>query len=202
MLAKRVQESFAASLATRLSADELWQLTRFYSERPGAQFLKVQQRLFDALASDLLAMQEAMMAGERPAQAALGPDFEERNELLGLFDEFVRIQWGIADPGPGKDRSGFQAIPLMVGGAVDRRLGKLIAVWNQMPSEDRAVILRWRDSPLAKKERDAIFESAKRKFVMTCFASIIDTKAHTITYANACHNFPYLLRANKTPDAH
>jgi serine phosphatase RsbU (regulator of sigma subunit) len=40
----------------------------------------------------------------------------------------------------------------------------------------------------------AIFESAKRKFVMTCFASIIDTKRRTITYANAGHNFPYLYR--------
>jgi serine phosphatase RsbU (regulator of sigma subunit) len=41
----------------------------------------------------------------------------------------------------------------------------------------------------------AIYESAKRKFVMTCFASIIDPKARTITYANAGHNFPYLYRA-------
>jgi serine phosphatase RsbU (regulator of sigma subunit) len=40
----------------------------------------------------------------------------------------------------------------------------------------------------------AIFESAKRKFVMTCFASILDPKARTITYANAGHNFPYLFR--------
>ncbi len=40
----------------------------------------------------------------------------------------------------------------------------------------------------------AIFESAKRKFVMTCFASIIDTNKRTITYANAGHNFPYLYR--------
>ena len=40
----------------------------------------------------------------------------------------------------------------------------------------------------------AIFESAKRRFVMTCFASIVDTKARTITYANAGHNFPYLFR--------
>jgi len=40
----------------------------------------------------------------------------------------------------------------------------------------------------------AIFESAKRKFVMTCFASIVDTKRRTITYANAGHNFPYLYR--------
>ncbi|HEY4242965.1 MAG TPA: SpoIIE family protein phosphatase [Kofleriaceae bacterium] len=41
----------------------------------------------------------------------------------------------------------------------------------------------------------AIFESAQRRFVMTCFASIIDTKTRTITYANAGHNFPYLFRA-------
>lgn len=41
----------------------------------------------------------------------------------------------------------------------------------------------------------AIFESARRKFVMTCFASIIDPEARTITYANAGHNFPYLYRA-------
>lgn len=40
----------------------------------------------------------------------------------------------------------------------------------------------------------AIYESAQRRFVMTCFASIVDTKARTITYANAGHNFPYLFR--------
>ncbi|MBL0217535.1 MAG: SpoIIE family protein phosphatase [Myxococcales bacterium] len=40
----------------------------------------------------------------------------------------------------------------------------------------------------------AIFESAQRRFVMTCFASIIDIKKRTITYANAGHNFPYLYR--------
>jgi serine phosphatase RsbU (regulator of sigma subunit) len=41
----------------------------------------------------------------------------------------------------------------------------------------------------------AIFESAQRKFVMTCFASIFDPHKRTITYANAGHNFPYLYRA-------
>ncbi|MGN6105953.1 MAG: PP2C family protein-serine/threonine phosphatase, partial [Kofleriaceae bacterium] len=43
----------------------------------------------------------------------------------------------------------------------------------------------------------AIFESAQRRFVMTCFASIVDTKARTITYANAGHNFPYLFRSGE-----
>jgi serine phosphatase RsbU (regulator of sigma subunit) len=41
----------------------------------------------------------------------------------------------------------------------------------------------------------AIFESAQRRFVMTCFASIVDPARRTITYANAGHNFPYLYRA-------
>lgn len=41
----------------------------------------------------------------------------------------------------------------------------------------------------------AIYESARRKFVMTCFAAIIDTRARRITYSNAGHNFPYLYRA-------
>ena len=40
----------------------------------------------------------------------------------------------------------------------------------------------------------AIYESAQRRFVMTCFASIVDTRQRTITYANAGHNFPYLYR--------
>ncbi len=40
----------------------------------------------------------------------------------------------------------------------------------------------------------AIYESAQRRFVMTCFASIFDPKTRTITFANAGHNFPYLFR--------
>jgi serine phosphatase RsbU (regulator of sigma subunit) len=43
----------------------------------------------------------------------------------------------------------------------------------------------------------AIFESAQRRFVMTCFASIVDPRNRTITYANAGHNFPYLFRAGE-----
>jgi serine phosphatase RsbU (regulator of sigma subunit) len=33
---------------------------------------------------------------------------------------------------------------------------------------------------------------------MTCFASIIDPHARTITYANAGHNFPYLYRVGES----
>ncbi|MCS6913244.1 MAG: SpoIIE family protein phosphatase [Myxococcales bacterium] len=40
----------------------------------------------------------------------------------------------------------------------------------------------------------AIYEAARRRFVMTCFACIIDTRTRTVTYSNAGHNFPYLYR--------
>jgi serine phosphatase RsbU (regulator of sigma subunit) len=43
----------------------------------------------------------------------------------------------------------------------------------------------------------AIWQSAQRRFVMTCFASIIDTRNRVITYANAGHNFPYLFRGGE-----
>jgi serine phosphatase RsbU (regulator of sigma subunit) len=43
----------------------------------------------------------------------------------------------------------------------------------------------------------AIWQSAQRRFVMTCFASIVDPRQRTITYANAGHNFPYLYRGGE-----
>jgi len=49
-------------------------------------------------------------------------------------------------------------------------------------------------SRLLEIMNQAIFEAGQRRFVMTCFAAIVDPKARTITYANAAHNFPYLYR--------
>ncbi len=42
-----------------------------------------------------------------------------------------------------------------------------------------------------------IQEAGKGELVMTFFALLIDTQAKTMTYANAGHNFPLLLRGNK-----
>ncbi len=56
-------------------------------------------------------------------------------------------------------------------------------------------------SRLLELMNHAIWQAAQRRFVMTCFASIIDPKARTITYANAAHNFPYLYRAGAPSDA-
>ncbi len=47
---------------------------------------------------------------------------------------------------------------------------------------------------LLEELNKTIYEAANRKFVMTFFATIIDPKAHTITFSNAGHNFPLLFR--------
>jgi PAS domain S-box-containing protein len=41
---------------------------------------------------------------------------------------------------------------------------------------------------------EAIYNAARERFAMTCFAAIFDTKARSITFANAAHNFPLLCR--------
>lgn len=54
--------------------------------------------------------------------------------------------------------------------------------------------------PLLAAINHAVYETARRKFVMTCFASILDPRARTITFANAGHQFPYLLRGGASGD--
>ena len=41
----------------------------------------------------------------------------------------------------------------------------------------------------------AITATARRRLLMTCFIAILDTENRRLTYANAGHNFPYLMRA-------
>ncbi|MCB9525982.1 MAG: SpoIIE family protein phosphatase [Myxococcales bacterium] len=48
---------------------------------------------------------------------------------------------------------------------------------------------------LLEELNKTIYEAANRKFVMTFFATIIDPKTRTLTFANAGHNFPMLFRA-------
>ncbi|TAK54671.1 MAG: hypothetical protein EPO25_06280 [Gammaproteobacteria bacterium] len=159
--ARQVEETFVSGLAAQLTPSDLRELFYYYSRRPGAQFAKVQARLFNELASGLAAMKEQLTAGRRPVQRTIRPDAGELRELLGLFDEVVKIHLAMLDPGPRKDRSGIQAIPVMVAAIVEAQFADLNAIWKKLPKEDRSAILAWRNSPLGRKERTAIFESAK-----------------------------------------
>ncbi len=160
-VSKQVNEAFVNGMAGRLTAPELVELTAYYSSGLGVRFAGIQARLFDRLSSGLMDMQGRMLSGQRLMPSEPRPDPRDVKELLGLFDELVRIQWAIADPGPGKDRSGLQALPMAVAAGVQAGFNDLNAIWREMPEPDRAAILAWRASPLAQKERAAIFEVAK-----------------------------------------
>jgi sigma-B regulation protein RsbU (phosphoserine phosphatase) len=44
----------------------------------------------------------------------------------------------------------------------------------------------------------AIYQSARRSFVMTMFVALFDPVRKVISYVNAAHNFPYVVRAGGT----
>jgi hypothetical protein len=188
-LTKQVEEVFVSGLATRLSASELRRLIQYYAEPPGQQFRKVQERLSNGLADGLVALQERMMSRQDALPPQSRPDPKELREVLGLFDEAMRIQWAVLDPGPGKDRSGLQALPMMIAAAVEIRSDELLAIWKELPEEDRAAIVAWRESPLAKKERTAIFESAK------AIRAVFDPNAEMSRFAEAIARYEEKWRA-------
>lgn len=159
-LPKQVEETFVTGMAARLTPAELREIKDFYSRSPGAQFARVQERMVTVLTSGMATIYERLLKPPPPSpQPRL--DAVELKELLGLFDEAAKIQLAILDPGPGKDRSGLQAIPMMIMLAVQDRFDDLNAIWKELPAEQRSAIVAWRDSPLARKERAAILESAR-----------------------------------------
>jgi len=159
-LPKQVHDAFVTGVSARLTSDELGELGAYYSRSPGREFLGIQERLVNAFTIGLVDIHERLAQGQRraPQQRA---DPAELKELLSLLDETLKIQLAILDPGPGKDRSGLQAIPMMFMVVAQERFADLGTIWKQLPASERSAILAWRDSPLARKERSAIYESAK-----------------------------------------
>lgn len=160
-VAKDMEEAFVRSLSAKLNSERLNELVNYYSQPTGAQFAKVQEKLHNALISGISDLQAKLIAGQRESrsQNTINPDAYK--ELVGLFDELVRIQWGILDPGPGQDRSGLQAIPIMVAAVVKDNYETLNKIWHEISEEDRKTIIVRRNSSLGKSEREAIFEAAK-----------------------------------------
>lgn len=161
-VAKEMEEAFVRGLSDKLSSEELNELVDYYSQSTGARFTKVQEKLHNVLISGINDLQAKLIAGQRGTRTQNVTNLEAYKELVGLFDELVRIQWGILDPGPGRDRSGLQAIPFMIAAVVKDNYETLHKVWHEISEEDREAIIARRNSPIGKREREAIFEAAKK----------------------------------------
>jgi hypothetical protein len=161
-MARRTEEAYVNGLAARLSVDELKALVRYYSEGAGAYLVGLQPDMYDDIGFAMTAAQMELASGQRRRHIEARRDTQEAREILGLFDEWVRIQGAILDPGrSGSERSGLAVIPMMVGIAFDRNEERWKSLWRAVPEESRRAIIGQRESALGKKERAAIYETAK-----------------------------------------
>jgi len=137
------------------------------------------------------AMQEAMMPVERPVRRA-------GFELRGLFRPVAECGgdlWMWRDLGDGKvllltaDATGHGAAPALLAAVAKGTVDALCQQWGS--DIDPAQLL----SQLGR----VVYRAGKRRYLMTAFAAIVDTGTHTMTFANAGQNFPYIVRAPAEP---
>ena len=157
-LQENVRLQLAVGIQTRLTAEELRRILLFYESPVGKHFLGQQVKMLDVLESSLLEMQRRMFRGE---QISPDPQIDKIlfEEVLTLFDETVRGMWALLDPGPGKDRSGLQAIPMLVTTGVQSRFREISDLWRDLSSDERGEVLVFRSSPLGRKERIVLSEA-------------------------------------------
>lgn len=158
-LAKRIEDAFVQGIASLFTEKELQELIAYYSRPLGRLFISKQQALNNMVQSSLLARQTNVSPNvEYPRRT--NPDPGKLAELLGLFDEVVRIQLAISDPGPDGDRTGLQAIGFITSAGVVDAYPEILAEWEQIPGKDREEILSWRKSAPGLNEREVIYKAA------------------------------------------
>lgn len=156
---EEIEKVFVNGLASHLSTEELGELIMYYSSLHGEELTKTQEELDDALRSGQAAFSKMMAKGQKVPPPA-SQDKKELQELMGLLDDYVLLQVAYLDPGPGKDRSGLQALPMITYSAVASDPKRYTRLWEKIPEQDRASIFAWRNSPLAMKERGVLMECA------------------------------------------
>lgn len=155
-----IAKLFVKGLASDLTKAELDQLVGYYSNSWGQELIKAQEELDDALLSGQADFSKKLMEGKKiplPDEQ----DKKELQEIMGLLDEYVLLMVAYLDTGEGKDRSGLQAIPMTIYSGVTSNPNYYTKIWKKIPVEDRASIILWRSSPLAKKEREILMKYAK-----------------------------------------
>lgn len=160
-ISRHAQETFARGIGARFSAAELKSLIEYYSSEEGKYLAGIQQKIFDGIGVAVAQSQINNLTGDRSRQGNRIGSMQDAKEILSLLDEWVRIQWALADPGPSGDRSGLQAISMMALTAFQQNYESYAALWQQIPENHRRAILARRESPIGRKERVVIFESAK-----------------------------------------
>jgi hypothetical protein len=154
---KQLDQAFQQAFANQLAADDLNKIVGFYESSAGAKFVKVHAQLFSAYPEAALSLQKKTQQGQK-IEMSIPVDAARFKVLFGLFDEPIIYQWNLLDPGPGKNKSGLQAIPMITGMVVRGDFDRLAKIWDELPQETQLEVISYRESPLWKSERAAIIK--------------------------------------------
>jgi hypothetical protein len=137
---EEIAKVFLNGLTSHLSTEELDELVLHYSSSQGEELTKTQEELDRALLSGQAEFSKMIAKGQKVPMPD-SQDKKELQELMGLLDEYVLLQVAYFDPGPGKDRSGLQALPMMTYSAVASDPKRYTKIWEKIPEQDRTSIL-------------------------------------------------------------
>jgi len=161
---KQARDAFSnavvSGIASQLSDEQVRQLAQHYAQPEALQFATVEAYM-QKQADQALAQVQMMAAAGKPFPSPAEQNAKEQAVLVSLMRERLALQLGMVDPGPQADRSGLQALPIMMGAAVSFNFDKIEAAWMTISAAQRSAILAWRDSALAKAELEAIYEAGK-----------------------------------------
>ncbi len=154
-----LRDVFIDGIASMFSETELQELLAYYSGPQGKLLISKQQTINERVQISLLT-QQANFSSNVEWPRRTNPDPEKMREILSLFDEAVKIQLAISDPGPDGDRTGLQAIGMATTAGVVDVFPEILAEWEQIPLSDRLEILNRRKSAQGLNEREVIYKAA------------------------------------------
>lgn len=160
-LSARLETALAEALAPRLGAAVLQPLVAYYEGPAGTAQARLQSRMYAALAQDIATVQQRI--AERPdPRAPIAPFGEPDDEraVKALCGEFVAILMQLSDPGPEHDRSGLQALPVIVASTLALDRAKYVDMWRELPEAQRKTIDETRREPVALQEQEALAAAA------------------------------------------
>ena len=158
---RQAAQGVVRGVATRLGADQVRELVAYYASPAGKQLAALQSSLVAEAQIGVMFLKRLAALGERPPDAKPPSDDREFKQVIGLLDDYVRLQWALLDPVQGGDRSVVRAIPIQVSKGTQANWAKIEGLWRAVPEADRTALLAWRDSPIAKAERAAVFEAMR-----------------------------------------
>jgi hypothetical protein len=154
----QINNALQNKFSNQLSESDLEKIVGFYESTTGINFVKTHTQIYAAYPGAMLKFQKMAQDGKKIDQTTT-IDIQQFQILVGLFSEYLAYQLTVLDPGPGHDRSGLQALPMVTAMAIRVDFDRLEQIWNELPKDAQQEVIAYRESPNWKSERAALVSS-------------------------------------------